>query len=257
MRDIEKKVKVSIFGSCVTRDIFEFDHRKMFCVGEYIARQSIISSESVPVEFDKKDIQLDSCFQARQLESDLNKNALARLRNSDAKYLIIDLVEERFKIGKIGNSYITISNELCRSNILKNRKMKIYEKKKRGKKVYFKYIDMQVYIDKFLKCILEKYSENQIVIHEVYLSDYFMDKTGIKRKFSDNYVTYNHKINEILRYMYMCVKRKLPYAKLISISSKYVADEKNKWGLAPMHFQEKYYSEAMNMLYDFNVEDYE
>lgn len=251
MSNAEKKVKVNIFGSCVTRDTLEHDYRKELCIGEYIARQSIISSISVPVEFDEKDIQLNSCFQVRQLESDLKKNALTRLVNSDAEYLIIDLIEERFKIGKIKKSYITISNELSQSNVLKCENLKIYEKKKRGRKVYLKHKDIQIFIDKFLECLLKKYSQNQIIIHEVYLSDYFIDKTGIKKEFPNYYVVYNHRINDILAYMYMCVKKRLPYANVISISSKYVADEKHKWGLAPMHFQEEYYIEAMNCLYNF------
>ena len=92
------KTKLNIFGSCVTRDIMEYDYRKVFCINEYIARQSIISSLSVPVEFDENDIKLDSTFQTKQLESDLKKNALARLENSDAEYLIIDLIEEKWLI---------------------------------------------------------------------------------------------------------------------------------------------------------------
>lgn len=51
--------------------------------------------------------------------------------------------------------------------------------------------------------------------------------------------------------MYGCTKKRIPYANVLSISSKYIADEKHKWGLAPMHFQEEYYKEAVNWLYDF------
>lgn len=244
------KTKLNIFGSCVTRDIMEYDYRKVFCINEYIARQSIISSLSVPVEFDENDIKLDSTFQTKQLESDLKKNALARLENSDAEYLIIDLIEERFKIGKVANSYITFSNELWQSDIFKNMNLKIYEKKKRGQRIYFRYKDIQIYVNKFFDCLLKKYSQNRIIIHEVYLSDYFIDKTGEKKIFPNNYVIYNHKINSILAYMYGCTKKRIPYANVLSISSKYIADEKHKWGLAPMHFQEEYYKEAMNWLYD-------
>lgn len=245
------KIKVNIFGSCVSRDMLEYDAQKQFCIGEYIARQSIISFLSAPVEFDEKNIQLNSCFQARQVESDLKKNALIRLKSSEAECMIIDLIEERFNIGKVKGSYITLSNEFNQSEVFKNEKIRIYEKKIFYGKVYFNHRDIKKYIEQFAKKILEIYSQNQIVIHEVYLANYYLGEDGVKREFSSNYVGYNLRINQILEYMYGHLKQKMPDAHIISISKEYVADEKHKWGLMPMHFQEEYYREAVNQLYNY------
>lgn len=57
---------------------------------------------SVPINLNEQNIQLESDFQKKQLISDLSKNGFQRLKSSSGDLLIIDLIEERFKIGKIG-----------------------------------------------------------------------------------------------------------------------------------------------------------
>lgn len=245
------KKEINIFGSCVTRDLLEYDKKNKFSVGEYIARQSIISFLSKPIKINEKDIRLESNFQKRQLISDLSKNGFQRIKNNAGDLLIIDLIEERFKIGEIGKTYFTLSNEFNQSEIFKNERIRIYEKKILNGKIYFKYKDVKKYINQFVKIILEIYSQNQIVIHEVYLSNYYLGENSVKKEFPRNYIGYNLKINKILEYMYFCLKQALPHAYVISNSKKYVADIEHKWGLAPMHFQEEYYIETMKCLYNF------
>lgn len=250
MIEKENCKKVNIFGSCVTRDLLEYDRKKIFSIGEYIARQSVISFLSVPINLNEQNIQLESDFQKKQLISDLSKNGFQRLKNSSGDLLIIDLIEERFKIGKIGKTYFTLSNEFTQSKVFRDDRIKIYEKRIYNGKIYFKFKDIKKYINNFAKMILEIYRQEQIIIHEVYLTNYYLGEDGIKKEFACNYIGYNLRVNKILEYMYVCLKQAIPYANVLSISSKYIADEKHKWGLAPMHFQEEYYKEAINWLYD-------
>ena len=78
MIEKENCKKVNIFGSCVTRDLLEYDRKKIFSIGEYIARQSVISFLSVPINLNEQNIQLESDFQKKQLISDLSKNGFQR-----------------------------------------------------------------------------------------------------------------------------------------------------------------------------------
>ena len=251
MMEKEYCKKVNIFGSCVTRDLLEYDRKKLFSIGEYIARQSIISFLSTPINLNEHNIQLESDFQKKQLISDLNKSGFQQLKSNAGDLLIIDLIEERFKIGKLRKTYFTLSNEFTQSKVFRDDKIKTYEKKIYNGKVYFNFRDIKKYINNFAKMILEIYLQEQIIIHEVYLANYYLGEDGIKKEFTRNYIRYNLRVNKILEYMYVCLKQAIPYANVLSISSEYVADEKHKWGLAPMHFQEEYYKEAMNWLYDF------
>ncbi len=251
MMEKENCKKVSIFGSCVTRDLFEYDMKKFFSIEEYIARQSIISFLSTPININEHNIQLESDFQKKQLISDLNKNAFQRLKSSASDLLIIDLIEERFKIGKIRKTYFTLSSEFTQSKLFVDDRIKTYEKKLCNGKIYFKLKDIKKYINNFAKMILEIYLQEQIIIHEVYLANYYLGEDGKKKEFARNYIGYNLRVNKILEYMYACLKQAIPYASVLSISSEYIADEKHKWGLAPMHFQEEYYKRAMAWLYDF------
>lgn len=244
-----KPLQVNIFGSCVTRDTFALDDRKLFTVGEYIARQSVISFLSKPIAYDDSDIHLSSAFQRKQIISDLSKNGFNRLKSNPGDYLLIDMIEERFKIGKISGSYFTDSNELDASGFLEKNNTKLYERHELNGKVFFRYRDMSSYISKFVHRILEVYEQKQIVIHEVYLATYFLDKYGQVKRFPENYVQYAQSLNRKLEYMYKCLKRDMPRAQVISVSNRFIADENHKWGLAPMHFQEEYYGEVMRELY--------
>lgn len=243
-----KPFQVNIFGSCVTRDILEYD-KKNFVVGEYIARESIISFLSNPFFFHAEDIQLSSTFQRKQLLQDLEKSGLKNLKSNPGDLLVIDFIEERFDIGKVDGAYITISNEWNQSNLNNLFSVKQYSKKLWHGKVYFRFTNLKKFIHAFAKNLLSIYKEEQIVIHEVYFADTYINENGISHNFSKNVIYYNKKVNQILRYMYVCLKTELPKAYILNISDKYAANENHKWGLAPMHFQEEYYKNAVGLIY--------
>lgn len=243
-----KSFRINIFGSCVTRDILEYD-KKNFTAGEYIARESIISFLSNPFFFHAEDILLPSTFQRKQLIQDLEKSGLKKLKSNPGDLLVIDFIEERFDIGKVNGTYITISNEWNQSNLSNLYFVKKYSKKLWHGKVYFRFKNLKKYIHIFTKNLLSIYKEEQIVIHEVYLADTYIDENGIYHSFSENVIYYNKKINQILRYMYFCLKTELPQAYILNISDKYAAKKNHKWGLAPMHFQEEYYKNAAGLIY--------
>lgn len=244
-------INVDIFGSCVTRDLFEFDKQRCFKINEYIARQAVISSLSKPLYYSKENIHLSSNFQKKQIESDLNKDIFLKLQNSLGEYLIIDMIEERFKIAKIDRSYITVSNELNLSRFLDNYSFKLYDKDYRHGKVYFRHKAYKKIISAFCKKILEIYNEDKIIIHEVYLSNRYINKNGVINDFPENCLNDLYIFNQKLVYIYQILKEILPNAFILYLGNQYIASENNKWGLAPMHFQEQYYIEALQKLYNY------
>jgi hypothetical protein len=64
-------MNVTIFGSCVTRDIFDFVEENE-SVYRYFARSSVVSVVSKPIKINLEEINLKSSFQKRIVYYDLN-----------------------------------------------------------------------------------------------------------------------------------------------------------------------------------------
>ena len=99
--------KIFIYGSCVTRDGVEWWSDYGFELDGYVARQSLISSQS---EASFKDFDFDfagigSDFQRRMATGDLGGNLLDQIKEHAATVIVWDLCDERngvhrFKSGR-------------------------------------------------------------------------------------------------------------------------------------------------------------
>lgn len=247
---MKNSFKFNIFGSCVSRDLLEFG-RKNFTVSEYIARESVISFLSNPVCFDESKIKLSSSFQKKQLIQDLRKSGIEILKKNPADYLVIDLIEERFDIAKIGSSFLTMSNEFNISHIFSEKNFKKCKKYIWRNHVFFRGIDMRYYIRAFVKEIRNIYSPERIIIHKVFYSHQYIGLDNMVHDFPSSYYFTTLKINRILEYLYNCLENELPTSPLLDISHKYMASENHKWGLAPMHYQTEYYIEAISVIISY------
>ncbi|HZO36323.1 MAG TPA: DUF6270 domain-containing protein [Solirubrobacteraceae bacterium] len=102
---------VAIFGSCVTRDLFE-DPSLRPRLGHYAARTSMISAVAPPVAIDADRVRLDSAWQRRSLLADFEKTFFASLAATRPDWLVIDLIDERFDLLCVGDSFVTNSSAL-------------------------------------------------------------------------------------------------------------------------------------------------
>lgn len=260
---VSQPIKLSIFGSCTSRDILEYGKKGEFQLGAYVARQSIISSLSKPIDFNFDKCNLESAFQKRQIVNDFQKNTFDILRDAKSEYLIIDLIDERFNLAEYMGSIVTVSNELASSGIFDNKfKMakvreinnwKIYNLKRtlKGKSYIFKERLLEDYIKEFCNRITEIFEEKNIIIHRAVMVDYYINKDENVVQFPKNYLQYNRIINTKLNYMYDYFQKFLPNAFVLDECKNYYADEKHKWGLAPMHYEEKYYIKIEEKLQNF------
>lgn len=258
--DILKPIKLSIFGSCTSRDILEYGKKGEFQLGAYVARQSVISSLSKPINFNFDNCFIKSAFQKRQIVNDFQKNTFDILKESKSDYLVIDLIDERFNLAEYMGSVVTVSNELVSSGILDNRfkktqveeikNWKIYKLKKelKGKSYTFNGCLLEDYIKEFCCKIKEIFEEKNIIIHRAIMVDYYMNSSGNVVSFPKNYLYHNKLINSKLNYMYYYFEKFLPEAFVIDECKNYCADEKHKWGLAPMHYFNDYYLRVLYLL---------
>ncbi|WP_252247355.1 DUF6270 domain-containing protein [Clostridium sp. ZBS4] len=244
---------ISIFGSCVSRDIFEFDKLNRFNINTYIARQSIVSAVSKPIECNIENIKLKSKFQREAVYNDFKKNIFEKFKNDKSEYLLIDLIDERFKILRYKykgiKSIVTYSASLQESDYIEKI---VYIPKKRwgfaNKKYYIGFKKLEIYLDKFCKRILAIYEPEKIIIHRCKMCNYYTNSKGAISRFPLNYIKNNRSVNELLNYMYDYLEKRIPEAKVIDISDNYYADENHKWGLSPMHYQKEYYQDVLKEL---------
>ena len=123
------KIKIGIWGSCTTRDIFRSifnNYKEYFEIVSSLERISLVSLMGNSIEFNDEDIQIypldkKNMFDSKILRIDLSKDYLKTM-GKDIDYLIIDEVSEvYFGLIKINNTYIT-------NNFWSYPKTKFYEK---------------------------------------------------------------------------------------------------------------------------------
>lgn len=235
--------KVSVLGSFVTRDAMGFLDKEKLGLVNYIARTSIISVVAESLNIPISDIMLESNFQKQMVNHDLNKDTIDVLLNDESEFLVIDLIDERFEVFKTSNSYLTYSNEFIRTDLL--------NKKIEGKKISFdaKSLLWKESINLLINRVCEKYHSGRIIINKVLYSNKFINKSGEVEEFS-NCNEINEK-NSMLLEMYDYISLNFPDVSFIEYKEDFYADESNKWGLSPFHFEEdfyKYFSERLMQL---------
>lgn len=239
---------ISIFGSCVSRDLLELQKEKNFKLVHYFARCSIISAVSEPIEIKEEQIPLKSTFQRKQVFADLKKELWEKLSNKPSDFLMIDLIDERFSIGKYNQSYFTMSNEYLESRCFDEAAVKL-EKECGASGWILDEIPLTWFLDQFVQRIGEIYTSSQIILHKAVMVDYYLDSKGNIVKFPKHYLSYNNKINQLLNTIYSYLEKKLKGCIVLDYCKQYCADSNHQWGLAPEHYEDAYYIRILNELY--------
>lgn len=117
----DSKTHAVIYGSCVSRDTFEFLDPGAFHLDRYIARQSLISAYAEPTILESSDIEsLTSEFQKRTVRDDFRGSLHEDMQTfgTGADLLIWDLTDERYGVWDLGGGqFVTRSVELISSGI--------------------------------------------------------------------------------------------------------------------------------------------
>lgn len=95
------KKRVFIYGSCVSRDTFEFLSSDDIDLTGYVARQSLISINRNCLGYWPENFALKSNFQNQMVRSDWEGDALRRIEGAVAQgldALVVDFTDERFGV---------------------------------------------------------------------------------------------------------------------------------------------------------------
>lgn len=214
----------NIFGSCVTRDAFEFSEKHN--VGVYISRCCIGSLVSQKVPNDILDrINIDnklSNYVRTQIINDIEKNNIQNIQ-SEGRW-IIDLIDERNPYGIIcDNVYITLSVNTQNKTNIKDVISKVVQPFSCEHVELFK---------KSVVALLNKIKFDDAILHKAYY---------IENEYQ--------RINSVLKEMYDFLSNSLNIYKIIQIETPFCqVNPEHKWGLAPYHYIDGYYKRFLEKI---------
>ncbi|MEJ9254744.1 DUF6270 domain-containing protein [Bacillus wiedmannii] len=244
---LEPRKNIAIIGSCDSRDIFrvqeEYFNLTQYNITDYIARSSIVSMMSTPINLDVREINLKSRFRMNSLYNDITKKAFVNLgeKCKEIDYLVIDFMEERFDVLKIGDAYITNSWEFRESNLMEEWSYDLIKRDEVGLK--------EIWEDKcllFIEELKKNFKPEQIILHEAYMVFQYK-KNGDLYEFKDKENI--EKMNSILIEYYSFFKENFSGIHVWSFNqNENYCDSNHLWGCQPYHFYDEYYLQANSFL---------
>jgi len=110
----KKPIKVAIFGSCTTRDIFNRkfnpDYKDYFEVVSFQNQTSILSLMSAPVKHTDKSLSPLEGWNKKSIKSEFDKVFLVDILKTKPDVLIVDFfADARFKSITVDNTFITVN----------------------------------------------------------------------------------------------------------------------------------------------------
>lgn len=217
-------MEFDIFGSCLSRDGFEFENSK-HKVNQYFARSSLVSVLSKPLSNTDIEIDLETNFLKRTIKDDLTKRFKKYVSKPRSKAIIIDLIQERYPLTKIEGSLFTYSADYRRAKLPKGTMI-----------TGFNQLDLYKKNIREIANLFKKY--DYVILHEVNLAkEYYDDENNLvpfKLYEKDTFFIENGDI------YYSLLKSKLSNVYSLRIEG-YKGTNKHKWGAAPSHYENEYY----------------
>lgn len=231
-------VKVSILGSCVTRDAFAMPAASDFEIDEYFARSALASATAELPFVDFDDSGIESPFQRRIVGFDHAKALIGYVESQPFDAFIYDLIDERFDLVQHGSRIATRSNEFLSGVVLSEADQRIAS----GSDDFFslwesgweRLIDVFTAIDAVAK----------IRIHVVHWAVRTNSGPFPKAKVKEA-----KRANTMLDLMYSRMSLDLTESQfLVPDRSLVVGADDHKWGPAPFHFADEYYEAFIALL---------
>lgn len=235
-----------IYGSCVSRDIFNLEESRVFRITDYYARSSMASLCSTPYLDTEALDRIPSAFRRRMVKNDFTKRLLAETdRLQAADVILIDLIDERFDLVVLpSGQMITRSNELDESGFLNGSEVRRYRVIPHGsdehRKIWLKGVRT------FLALLKTLNKLDCVIVNEVFWASRFDFETRTAFPVAAAVV---EKANKELAWMYAALEKELDRNQFISFyPALLTADPEHRWGVSPFHYSEQYYQSALEQI---------
>lgn len=238
----QKKLKVAIIGSCVTRDAFEYIKDTEIL---YVERTSFVSLISKPFPIMEDEIKIEGNFERRMVLWDLDKQFLIRLAEFKPDLIVLDFIDERFDLIEYNQGFYSRSNYLVNSGILDQ--MNNYKIIRRQSTE-----DLWKNACKIVSKKLCSITKN-IVLHQTHWArQYRHPDSGKIIEFNAEAMTIAETNNKILDSYYNILKQEIPDLGVISYEPDLLfSDYAHQWGKDYFHFGKEYYQDIAKKIIKF------
>ncbi|MCX6303958.1 MAG: DUF6270 domain-containing protein [Bacteroidetes bacterium] len=240
-------MEIIILGSCVTRDAFNTDIvanlNTDITVRRFFARTSFISLHSPPLNVEVSEITNLPPFDCRYVLDDLNKEFYKYLKSRDCKgnYLVLDFIDERMDILKMGQHFLTLSDEFLKSNLSSRFQGTRLARLDTSTTLLWK-SNCLLFIDS----IKNIFPPERIILHKAFWMESYTDGLTVEGFPYSDLVT-NH--NNLLAEYYHFFETSLPGINIVDLRQHgYLADKNHKWSLVPFHYEVGYYIDFLTSL---------
>ena len=256
-----KKIKIGIWGTCLSRDIFRSkfnNYKEYFEIVSTLERISLVSLMGDRIEFDEEDIKIypldkRNTFDTELLRQDLSKKYL-KIVGKDIEYLIIDEVSEAyFGLIKIDdNNYIT-------NNFWSYPKTKFYETISENERLSLNYNFLEYYglwtdsCDRFFEYLHKNFPNVKVILNKSRATSRVLKSDGSCYEDEEFQVIadFYNPLLEILE-NYMETNHDVL---VIDCTNDIYANEDHIWGKSPFHLHDGFYNNAFEKILEAINED--
>lgn len=230
----EKKPRLFILGSCVSRDMLD-SVPDQFELVSYLARTSMASIGMPPVD-DREAREavgrLASPFQQRMLFNDLDKTTLQKITETEHDILLVDFVDERFKLVLVDVTCFSLSSELEKSGFSPGDRVALEP-------------DSEAFLDLWMagmRRLIAAVGTKKLVLNKAFWAERLPDGQEAP------YIGWVRRNNALLLRLYECVERHWHLRSIDYPPELLVSDPHHRWGSAPYHFGEAFYQYGVTQL---------
>jgi hypothetical protein len=236
--------RFAIFGSCVSGDIFRLN-RDLGELVSYHSRCSLLSLMSSPLEFGDDDFDWPSNFARRVVKADFEKTFFDDLEASKCDALIVDFVDERWDLLRLGDSMVTCSAILMKMGVDRLTSRGFARVPRSDARTQELWRDACA---RFAATLRERLPDLQVVLHKVLGADRCRDGDEFcaLAPFADGIPMAD--VNPVLEDCNACFRSHMESLLELDLPLTYAADKNHCWGISPFHYEERYYKDAANFL---------
>jgi Family of unknown function (DUF6270) len=227
------KKRVFILGSCVSRDAFDaIDVGERYELAGYLARTSIASigmpevAEQVVVAIGNS---MQSAFQRRMFENDIRKATLKEISSTPHDILLLDFVDERFKLGLTGHTLFSLSGEVEKTGFTLGERAFLEPGSDSFMELW------EAGLDQFLTRV----DVTKVIVNRIFWAERLPDGKEISN------LGWIRRNNAILQKFYSVIERNWQLRTIRYPEDLLMADPGHRWGLAPYHFAGGVYSHTL------------
>ena len=239
--------KLAIVGSCITRDGFEFEGPRRTAISSYLARQSFAGLSGPALAYDEAWYGDLNPFERRCALADLGKGGDYWAFENAAEWLVVDYIDERFDLLKIGRTLVSGTKQVKQPGFLARYADAFTLQPRLSAETTAMW---RTGAEVFFRRALKRFRPERIILHEGNWASAFRARDGTTSSFPPGYARLIGPHNALLESYFAITKELVPGISVIRVSPDLVfADPEHRWSKEPFHYISDYYHAFLGALH--------